>query len=336
MGERKFTCFQLSIEALGLPASTLISDSNIIKELSQAKIIDNWLREDGSAGDMTLLYRSSKDGSSVDAFHNKCDNKPNTLVKIETVECGIVGGYTNKAWGSTSDGTLRIKRSSLHFLDLVFRLRITYVPVFGTFIELGPTDGFNNDLGYDIKEMEVFQVSSANHDPRKEKQLSAGPEEKVSSVDRFTKEVNDAINEKWVTLQELEEEVFSLEERYKDEGRFIDSFASGDTNDDVMLKFSGTMMATIRATLMFAEDSCLHSSLMTQNGPSKGVTYEGKGMPLFGRPMSYEPRQVPHDGVRVGRAGGTLRLPITALSTKINVPWKTNLHAKQTNHGETP
>ena len=123
----------------------------------------------------------------------------------------------------------------------------------GNTYELGPTEDLNYISQYMINEMEVFRVSGSG----KQKQLSPCSEKKAALVDRFTREVNVAINQKWLTLQELEEEVFSLEESFKDEITFIDSFASGDTSDVVMLNVSGTMMATKRAVLMFAEDSVL-------------------------------------------------------------------------------
>ncbi len=79
----------------------------------------------------------------------------------------------------------------------------------------------------------------------------------VPVVNRFTKEINDAINEKWITLRELEEEVVSLEEIFNGEEQFVDSFASGDKKDVITLDVSGTMMATQRDTLQVIESSVL-------------------------------------------------------------------------------
>jgi hypothetical protein len=299
-GENKHTLTN-QLQLFGLPVSTLISDSNIIKDQSQAETIDNWLKEDGSDGVMTLIFRSSRDGpSSAEAFHSKCDNKGSTLVVIETEE-GIVGGYSNTDWNSTSITSLNVGTTAdkaflfaLSGFDILSPCKMTLVnasdeeaiwndvdngPVFGKghdlLVELdheagprlwmdmgqsymeGPTSAFNNNDVYDIKEIEVFQISGVTHDIKKLKQLSSSSEKKVASVDQFTKEINEAINQKWLTLQELEEEVSSLEESFKDEENFIETFASGDTNDVVLLNVSGTMMATKRATLMFAEDSVL-------------------------------------------------------------------------------
>jgi len=127
--------------------------------------------------------------------------------------------------------------------------------------ERGPSGQLTGSWHYSIKEIEVFQVTdnpTPLRDPRKKKQpLASTSETKVAPVNRFSKEVNDAINEKWNTLHELEAEVLSLEESFKDAERFIQSFGSGDTNDIVVLNVSGTLMATSRATLMQCEDSVL-------------------------------------------------------------------------------
>jgi len=281
------------LQLFGLPSSTLMSESNIIKDLSQVESIEHWLQEDGSAGTMTLLYRSSRDGLSPGAFHDKCDDNDSgdnvrTLVIIETKEGGIVGGYSNTPWDCFNGNYIGADKAFLFALsgfnttspckmklkdkddveaimndgdhgpvfggghDLCVEGSRVYLDVGHTY-EIGPTEEFNCNENYEINEMEVFQVS----DPGKQKQLSPCSEKKATLVDRFTREVNVAINQKWLTLQELEEEVFSLEESFKDEITFIDSFVSRDTSGVVMLNVSGTMMATERAVLMFAEDSVL-------------------------------------------------------------------------------
>jgi hypothetical protein len=92
---------------------------------------------------------------------------------------------------------------------------------------------------------------------RSRQPLSCDFAEKEAAVDMFSMKVNDAINEKWTTLQEFEAEVISLEESFNDEEQFIESFGSGDTNHVVTLNVSGTIMATSRATLLLFEESVL-------------------------------------------------------------------------------
>jgi hypothetical protein len=59
------------------------------------------------------------------------------------------------------------------------------------------------------------------------------------------------------TLSTLNSEILSLEESFKEEEQFIDSFARGNTSDIVTLNVSGTIMATRRDTLQITEDSML-------------------------------------------------------------------------------
>src|SRR5581483_3799679 len=50
-----------------------------------------------------LLYRASRDGNTVKAFHEKCDNKGATVViaKIQNSE-KIIGGYSPLFWDSSN------------------------------------------------------------------------------------------------------------------------------------------------------------------------------------------------------------------------------------------
>ena len=50
-----------------------------------------------------LLYRASKDGNTVAAFHEKCDNKGATIViaKVTNSE-QIIGGYNPLQWDSSN------------------------------------------------------------------------------------------------------------------------------------------------------------------------------------------------------------------------------------------
>ena len=102
---------------------------------------------------------------------------------------------------------------------------------------------------YRIKDMEVYRVVG--------KYCSLNSAKKPHKVYRFTRDINDAINEKWKSLFELEQKVTSLEESFEDEEHFIESLSGGDRKDIITLNVSGTMMATKRATLMVAEDSVL-------------------------------------------------------------------------------
>jgi len=129
----------------------------------------------------------------------------------------------------------------------------------GVAYELGPSP-MTCDTAYTIKRIEVFRVSNGEPihlDPRKRKQRSSNSLK--PTVDRFTTEVNEAINEKWSSLSTLEAQISSFQESFEDERSFIDSLslANGGTDDIITLNVSGTMMATKRSTLMVAEGSVL-------------------------------------------------------------------------------
>jgi hypothetical protein len=47
-----------------------------------------------------LLYRASRDGRQSYAFHQRCDNRSNTLTLIQTKDGEIFGGFTPLAWDS--------------------------------------------------------------------------------------------------------------------------------------------------------------------------------------------------------------------------------------------
>ena len=59
-----------------------------------------------------LLFRKTRDGSSFNDFHNKCDNKGITVVFIETTKGYKFGGYTELQWVVHSGG----KRDKSTFL----------------------------------------------------------------------------------------------------------------------------------------------------------------------------------------------------------------------------
>jgi hypothetical protein len=272
-------------------------DSDIIKSENDLKALYGWLAEDDSGGKLKLLYRSSTDDLNNHDFHENCDNKGRTLVLIKTEE-GVVGGYTSTSWDQCKEDVESDDKAFLFALsgfgisspckmklkclnDFALYNSSDYGPYFGkgyngsdlsvegsslrlsmgNGYEAGPSDSLNYGY-YDINEMEVFQVSDITpRDPRMKK---------IASVDKFSENLNEAINEKWKTLQELEAEILSLEISFEDEKHFIESFAFGDAKDVIILNVSGTTMATTRATLQFAEESVLAQQFDDTKWTEKG------------------------------------------------------------------
>ena len=271
-------------------------DSNIINNNGHWEILHDWLKEDGSDGEFSLLYRGTRDGLSGSAFHSNCDNKGCTLTIIETTDGKVFGGYSNTPWSSSGGHTVDNK-AFLFALSgsgisspckMKFRCmsdqhaicqNLSYGPVvgigdmivYGSIVSL--RQGFTYHpwplpLGsYPTKEMEVFQLSGSSPSARiatsNEKQANRrGNKAKSASpamkhVTKFSDGINKAINKKHACLLRAESEMLQLEESFKDEQTFIDKFASGDTKDVVALNVSGTIMVTMRSTLCTAEDSVL-------------------------------------------------------------------------------
>jgi hypothetical protein len=50
----------------------------------------------------TLLYRASRDGFTTKAFHDRCDNVPNTVTIIRNNSNFIFGGFTSARWSSAN------------------------------------------------------------------------------------------------------------------------------------------------------------------------------------------------------------------------------------------
>ena len=66
----------------------------------EEELVDSWL---GNKKYRTeLLYRKSRDGSSSNDFHNKCDNKGFTITFIETTKGYKFGGYTESSWDKSN------------------------------------------------------------------------------------------------------------------------------------------------------------------------------------------------------------------------------------------
>ena len=279
---------QYQLELFGLVPTVELPDSNIINNNGHWKILHDWLKEDGSDGEFSLLYRGTRDGLSGSAFHSNCDNKGCTLTIIETTDGKVFGGYSNTPWSSSGGHTVDNK-AFLFALSgsgisspckMKFRCmsdqhaichNLLYGPVFGIGDMI--VNGSNVSLrqgftyhpwplplgSYPIKEMEVFQLSGSSPSARIATSNGNTSQDTMvgEPVIRFTDEINKSINKKHACVLRAESEMLQLEESFKDEQTFIDKFASGDTKDVVALNVSGTIMVTMRSTLCTAEDSVL-------------------------------------------------------------------------------
>ncbi len=75
-------------------------DSTILDK--QNKLAINNLCQFPSAKQWKLQYRATRDGFTAQNFHTKCDTVANTLTIIKSTNGNIFGGFTEKAWDSSS------------------------------------------------------------------------------------------------------------------------------------------------------------------------------------------------------------------------------------------
>ena len=67
------------------------------------KLVISWLNNKNIKSE--LLFRKTRDGSTSNDFHNKCDNKGITIIFIETTKEYKFGGYTELEWDNTGYNT---------------------------------------------------------------------------------------------------------------------------------------------------------------------------------------------------------------------------------------
>ena len=168
-------------------------NSKIVDSYFYILLIKNWINDinnDSSKIIKTkILYKLSKDGDSIDTFHQKCDNNSPTLLLVETTNGRKFGGYTTCVW-SVNKGGKKDGKTFLFSLDekKMYKKKKEFENERDIYCrkDAGPTFGGNdlyfyqtlkkgysvspyyfldkNDLAknikddFDIKEIEIFKV----------------------------------------------------------------------------------------------------------------------------------------------------------------------------------
>ena len=99
---------------------------------------------------------------------------------------------------------------------------------FGQAYEPGPPGKLSKATDMRIKEMEVFRIN------RSEAKMPASTTEaleNIKQVNRFSTDINEAVNKKQKCLVLAESEISSFEASFKDEQDFITDFISGEEKD---------------------------------------------------------------------------------------------------------
>ena len=80
-------------------------DSVILKESGREEEYIQKIYEWSGYKYMDLLYRGTRDGTTADAFHKKCDNQGPTICLYKNNKGNIFGGYASISW--TNNGNAK-------------------------------------------------------------------------------------------------------------------------------------------------------------------------------------------------------------------------------------
>ena len=98
---------------------SLCKESKIIKEENKINfVIEEIEKVTNSISETKLLYRATRDGSSIEEFHSRCDNYPNTLMLVQTTKGYIFGGFTSVGWISKNGANIQDKNAFCFSINL--------------------------------------------------------------------------------------------------------------------------------------------------------------------------------------------------------------------------
>ena len=116
-----------------------------------------------------LLYRASRDGFTVKAFHDRCDGRENTVTIIRNNLNFVFGGFTAARWSSTS-GYIADPNAFIFSLRRNGTLSNYKLPIYSSFVNYaiyghsshGPTFG-RFDYGYDISIIDQSNLDTGSY-----------------------------------------------------------------------------------------------------------------------------------------------------------------------------
>ena len=82
---------------------TLDYVSKILGETKREKEFLSKINEWMNFKKLELIYRGTRDGMTSNNFHNKCDNKNQTIILYQSTKDSIFGGYTSLAWANNGN-----------------------------------------------------------------------------------------------------------------------------------------------------------------------------------------------------------------------------------------
>ena len=114
-----------------------------------------------------LIYKATRDGFANKAFHDRCDNKPNTIIIIRNNLNFVFGGFTASRWNSNGEYiedqnsfilSLRRNGTSNNYKLMIQAGNSNYA-IYGH-SSYGPTFGNGNDI-YICDQSNIYNGSSS-------------------------------------------------------------------------------------------------------------------------------------------------------------------------------
>ena len=87
---------------------TLNKDSNILLESKRENEFLQKIYEWSGYNKIELIFRGSRDGTTSEVFHNKCDNQGPTITLIKSDLGNIFGGFASISWTNPNSETLKM------------------------------------------------------------------------------------------------------------------------------------------------------------------------------------------------------------------------------------
>jgi len=134
-----------------------IIDSNILNESKREEEFIKKLNEWTGYKKMELIYRGTKNGMTSSEFHNKCDNKGESITLIKNEKGNIFGGYASIPWTSPSKGTYYSAPESFIFtLSNIYNTEPTKFPSKNDQQEVRHSSGHGPIFGGGSKDLGVY------------------------------------------------------------------------------------------------------------------------------------------------------------------------------------
>ena len=99
-------------------------DSIILKESKRENEFISKILEWSGYKKMELIYRGSRDGTTANIFHNKCDNKGPIIILFNNGKGNIFGGYCPISWNSNG-GWKSFPNSFIFTLTNIYNIQPT-------------------------------------------------------------------------------------------------------------------------------------------------------------------------------------------------------------------